>query len=150
MVTIIIVLLLCFRPAFRARCPNNAVVVFQPRTGNAPYLGSINNFTFYSNPPAPPVSTNFMDICVVPLYPTAPLSVMFLLVSPLSCTHYPPPPPSRITLQLKIDRTRQTLPLVSSTRTTCLCVTPCTMNVLPPPMPPLICYYHHDALCSEI
>ena len=150
MVTIIIVLLLCLYPAVCVMCPNNAVAISQPWTGADPYLGYITNFTFYSNPPSLPVSTKFMDLFIVTLYPTAPLSVAFLLVSPISCTRSPPHPPSRITLKLDIYYTRQPLTLVSSTCTTCLRVTPCTMNVLPPPMPPLACYYHHDALCSEI
>ena len=133
MVTIIIVLLLCFRPAVRAMCPNNAVAVFQPWTGTAPYLGSITNFTFYSNPPALPVSKTFMDIFIFTLYPTAPLSFAFLLVSPISCTRSPLPLPSRINLKLDIYRTCQPLPFVSSTHAVCLRVTPCNMNVLPPP-----------------
>ena len=37
---------LCFGPPVRAVCPNHEVVVFQPRAGNALYLGSVTNYTF--------------------------------------------------------------------------------------------------------
>ena len=97
-------------------------------------VGSITNFTFYSNPPALPVSKTFMDIFIFTLYPTAPLSFAFLLVSPISCTRSPLPLPSRINLKLDIYRTCQPLPFVSSTHAVCLRVTPCNMNVLPPPL----------------
>ena len=82
--------LLCFRLPVCAVCMNHEVVVSQTRTGNSPDLGSVANYTFYSNSPAPPVSTGFMDISIHPLYPTAYRSVAFLLVAPLSCTHFPP------------------------------------------------------------
>ena len=59
MVTTIIVLLLCVWPSVCVMCPNHDVVVFQPWTGTAPYLGSVANYTFYSNPPSPSVSTIF-------------------------------------------------------------------------------------------
>ena len=40
-------------------CPNHEVVVFQPWIGTTPYLGSVDNYAFYSKPPAPLVSTVF-------------------------------------------------------------------------------------------
>ena len=58
--------ILYFQPPDRVVCPNHEVVMFQPRTGTAPDLGSIDNFTFYNSPPAPPVSTNFLDIFLPP------------------------------------------------------------------------------------
>ena len=64
--------MLCLRPPVRAVRPNHEVAVFQPWTGTAPNLGSVANCNFYSNPPAPPVSTGFLDIFIYPLYPTAP------------------------------------------------------------------------------
>ena len=63
--------LLCFRPPVCVVCPNNEVVVFQPRTGTAPELGSVSNYIFYSNSPAPTVSTGFMDLFISLHYPTA-------------------------------------------------------------------------------
>ena len=47
----------CFRPPVRVVCPNHEVVLFQPRTGTTPYLGSVANFTFYTSLPTPPVAT---------------------------------------------------------------------------------------------
>ena len=60
------------RPLVRLLFPNHEMMVFQPQTGTAPDLGFIADYKFYSNPPAPPVSTGFMDIFIYPLYPTAP------------------------------------------------------------------------------
>ena len=68
----IIVLLLYFFPEVGVMCLNHDVVVFQPWTGTALYLGFFTNYTFYSNPPAPSVSTNFLDLCIAPLYPINP------------------------------------------------------------------------------
>ena len=60
-----------FIPPVCTMCPNHEVVVFQPRTGTAPDLGSVANYTFYSNSPDPSVSTNFLNIFISPLYSTA-------------------------------------------------------------------------------
>ena len=106
MVTAILVLLLCFRPADRVMCPNHEVVVFQPWTWTDPYVGSVANYTFYSYPPAPPDSTNFLYLFIVPLCPIFLPSFVFLLISPLSSTRYPPTLSSRITFHLNIERTR--------------------------------------------
>ena len=38
-------------------CLNDEVVMLQPWTVITPDLGAVTNYTFYSNPPAPPVST---------------------------------------------------------------------------------------------
>ena len=70
MVTNIIVLLFCFQLAFRAMCPNHELVVFQPQTWTDMYIGSVTNYTFYYNPTAPAVSTNFLYLFISPLYPT--------------------------------------------------------------------------------
>ena len=53
-------------------CLIHEVLVFQPRTGTATYLGSFTDYIFYSRPPSPPVSTVFLDIFMFPLYTTAP------------------------------------------------------------------------------
>ena len=45
---------------------NHEVVVIQHRTGNALYLGSVANFTYYTSPPTPPVSTNFLGLFISP------------------------------------------------------------------------------------
>ena len=74
-----------FQTTIFAVCTNHEVVVFQPKIGTAPDLDSVANYTFYSNSPAPPVSTNFLDILIYPLYPTSPGLVVFSLVAPLSC-----------------------------------------------------------------
>ena len=116
MVTTRIVLLLCFCPAVCVMCPNNLVVVFQPRTGTAPYLGSVANYTFYYNPPAPPVSTNFLDIFNVTLCPITPPWVFFLLVDPLSCTYSQIPLLVWSTFQMSVAR-----PLHLSSFAACLC-----------------------------
>ena len=94
--------LLCLRPPVRAVRPNHEVAVFQPWTGTAPNLGSVANCNFYSNPPAPPVSTGFLDIFIYPLYPTAPPSVSFVLVFHLSCTLSPPHLPEQISVHLDV------------------------------------------------
>ena len=99
--------LLCLRPPVRGVCPNHEVVVFQPWTGTAPDLGAVANYTFYSNPPAPPVSTGLLDIFIYPLYPTAPPSVSFVLVSHLSCTLSPPHLPKQISVHLEVTYTHR-------------------------------------------
>ena len=118
MVNTIIVLLICFFPAVRVMRTNHevVVVVFQPRIGTAPYLGYVANYTFYSNPPAPPVSTNFLDIFNVPLCPITPPWVLFLLVDPLSCTWPPPPLLVWSTFHMSVAR-----PLHLSSFAACLC-----------------------------
>ena len=55
-------LCVCNQLPVLAVCPNHEVVVFQPRTGNTPVLGSVASYKFYSGPPAPPVSTIFLDL----------------------------------------------------------------------------------------
>ena len=63
--------------------PNHEVVVFQPREGTALYLGSLDKYTSYSNPPAPPVSTNFLDL-FISTYPIAPpISSVLRHISPI-------------------------------------------------------------------
>ena len=64
-------LLLCIWPPVCVVCLNHEVAVFQPRAGTSPYLGSVANYTSYSNPPAQPVSTDFLDIFIYP-YPNRP------------------------------------------------------------------------------
>ena len=61
-----LLLLLYFRTPVCAVCMNHEVVVLQHLTGNAPYLGSVANFTSYTSPPTPPVSTNFLDLFISP------------------------------------------------------------------------------------
>ena len=84
-------MLFCFCPPIHLVCLNNEVVVFRSRTGTAPNLGSVADYNFYSNYPAPPVSADFLGIFIFPLYLTSLPSVAFVVVAPLSCTHYPPP-----------------------------------------------------------
>ena len=48
-----------FWPTVRVVCQDNEVVVLQTRTDTALDLGSISNYIFNSNPPAPPISTVF-------------------------------------------------------------------------------------------
>ena len=88
-------LLFCFWPPVHVACLNIEVLVFQPRTGTAMNLGSVDNYTFYSNYPAPTFSTNFLDIFISPLYPNAPPSLAFFVVAPLCCNQSPSPPGSK-------------------------------------------------------
>ena len=138
MVNTSIVLLLCFCTELRVICPNHEVVVivFQPWTGNAPYLGSVDNYIFYSNPPAPPLSTNFLDIFKVPIFPITPPWVFFLLVDPLYFTCSPLHILVWSTFHMSIVRT-----LHLSSFDACFCTlccesasSRCPMNVLPPPL----------------
>ena len=153
MVNTSIVLLLCLCPEVHAMFPNHAVVVFQPWTGNAPYLGSVDNYIFYSIPPAPPVSTNFLDIFNVPICPITPPWVFYLLVDPISCTCSPLPLLVWSTFHRSIART-----LHLSSFAACFCTSCCESAssavshecVPPPPLPPSACYYHHYAQCYEI
>ena len=85
-------------------CPNQEGV-FQPQTGTATDLGSVANWKFYYNPPAPPVSNVFMDL-LFPLYPNAPPSVAFVAILPISCTRYPPTLPAQNATHLDVVRTR--------------------------------------------
>ena len=99
-----LLLLFCIWPPFRVVCPNHEVVVFQPWAGTAPYLGSVANYTSCSNPPAPPVSTDFLDLFILP-YPTAPPSLALSVVSPLLCTVSPPPLLAKSAVHLDVTRT---------------------------------------------
>ena len=54
----VVVVLLCLRPQVLEVCPYNEVVVFQPQSGISTDLGFVANYTFYSNPPTTPVSTD--------------------------------------------------------------------------------------------
>ena len=67
-------LLLCFQPLVCAGCSNYEVMMFQPRSGTALYLGSVANYTSYSNPSASPISINFLDVFFSPLYYRPPIS----------------------------------------------------------------------------
>ena len=101
-------LLLCLQPQVFTVCPNHEMVMFQPRTVTTLYLGSVANYTFYSNPFTPPVSTGFLYLFISPLYPTTPPSVGFVVISPLFCTHSPPFLLSQITVHLDIACTLHT------------------------------------------
>ena len=63
---IVIPVINCYRPPVRAVCLNHEVVVFKPRVGNAPHLGSVANYTSYSNPPDPRASTDFLFLFFPP------------------------------------------------------------------------------------
>ena len=89
-----------FCPPVRMLSPNNEVVVFQLLTGTAPDLGSVANYTYYSIPPAPPVSTFFLGLLISPLYLNAPPSLVYFIVAPLSYTCSPPPLPERNAVHL--------------------------------------------------
>ena len=95
-----------FWPPVRAVCQYHEVVVLHPFTGNTLDLGSIANYTFYSSPPDPPVSTVFLDLFIYPLYPTAPPSVAFVTIAPLSCICPPPPLLARNAVHLEFVSTR--------------------------------------------
>ena len=118
--------------------PNHDVVVFQTLTRTASYLGSILNYTFYSNSTAPPVSTSFLDLFISPFYPNAPPSVAFVVVAPLYCTHIPPPLPEQSTIQLEFTRTLY--PPASAARLCALRHVPASATVscycAPPHFPP--------------
>ena len=86
-------------------CLNHEVVVSQLRKWTAPDLGSVANYTFYSNPTAPPAPTGFTDISIHPLYPTATTSLAFVVIAPLSCTRYPPPFHAQSSTHLDVART---------------------------------------------
>ena len=83
-------------------CPNHEVVVLQTRIGIDPYLGSVANYTSYSNPPAPPVSTNFLDILFFPSILPLPPLLAFKVVAPFSCTRSPPPLMARSAVHLDV------------------------------------------------
>ena len=76
----------------------------KPQAVTAPCLGSVANYTSYSNPPAPPVSIDFLDIFISP-YPTTPPPVAFYVVSPLSLTRSPPPLPYQRAVHLYFSHT---------------------------------------------
>ena len=78
-------------PPVRAVCQNHEFVVLQTWTETNLDLGSVANYTFNSSPPAPPVSTVFLDISIPPFYTIPPPSVLFVIIDPHSCTHSPPP-----------------------------------------------------------
>ena len=134
-------IVLCFRPTVFAVCMNQMVVVFQPWSGTAPDLVSVNNYTFYSNSPAPLVSIGFLDILISPLYPTAPPSVAVVVVDPLSCTSSPPPLPALSAVHLDFSCTRH--PPASADHLFALRHMPeysaVYRDCLPPPLPPLAC-----------
>ena len=122
-------------------CPNHEVVVLQYQIGTAPDLGSIANYNFYSNSPAPPVSTNFMDMFISTLYPTSPQSLAFVLVSPLSCNRSPPPLLEQSAVHLDVTHIHH--PPASAS---CLYAPHrvpasalCPVTVYPPPFLPLAC-----------
>ena len=101
---LLMMLLLCFWPPVRVMCLNHDVVVLQPWSETALDLGSVANYTSYSNPPLLPVSTSFLDIFIYPFYPNAPPSVLLFVVSLLSCTCSPTTLPARRAVHLDVDR----------------------------------------------
>ena len=135
--------------------------MLQSQIGTAPDLGSVANYTFYYNSPAPPISTNYMDMFISPLYPTSPQSVAFVLVAPLSCNRSPPPLPEQSAVHLDVTHTHH--PPAS----TSLIYAPhrvpasvlCPVNVLPPPFclwpdPRFLSapgwFYHHEYLRNSM
>ena len=81
----------CNRQAVHEVFTNHEVVVFQPQTGTAQYLGSFASYNFYSNPPAPPVLTLFLDFSISLLHPTSPPSVTVCCnITSMFCTRSPP------------------------------------------------------------
>ena len=83
---------MCNHPRVLAVCLNHELVVFQPLTGNDLDLGSIASYKFYFGPPAPPISTVFLDLCIFLIHPTAHLSVtVHRRITSLCCTFSPPP-----------------------------------------------------------
>ena len=82
-------------PPVFAVCLNHEVVVFQPRTGTALDVGSIDSYNFHSSPPTPPVSTVFLDLSISLLHPTTPPPVTAChLITSLCCIRSPPPLPA--------------------------------------------------------
>ena len=81
------------RSPVRVVYPNHELVVFQPYTGTAPDVGSVANYTFLFYPFRPICLNRFMYLFISLLYPNAPPSVSFDVVSPLYCTLSPPPLP---------------------------------------------------------
>ena len=102
-----LVVMLCNWPPEQEVCINYEVVVFQPRTVTPPHLGSITNFTnFIYIPPAPPDSTIFWIVLVLPpSYPLPPAAVHRLILISV-CTHFPPPLLSKSAAHLDVARTR--------------------------------------------
>ena len=96
-----------FQPPARVVCPNHEVVLFQTRTGTSLYLCSVSNYTFYSSPPAPPVSTVFLGLLNSPLYPNAPPLVAFVVVSSFSCNRSARTLPEQNSVHLDIVSTHQ-------------------------------------------
>ena len=146
-------MLLCFQTSVCAICPNHEVVVFQPWTGTDPYLGSIANYTFYYNPPAPPVSTNF---CIFS-FPPYVLSSSYQLCSssqPLSQALTP----HRISYKKERSTWTSTATCQPPASATCLCAQRHVSIfaafsdecATPPPLPPSACYYHYYSQCCEI
>ena len=119
-------------------CLNHEVVVFQSQIGTAPDLGSVANYTFYYNSPAPPVSTKFMNIFIYPLYPTSPQSLSFVLVAPLSCNRSPPPLLEQSAVHLDVTYTHHPPAYASCLYTPHRVPTSafCPVNVPPPPFMP--------------
>ena len=108
--------------------------MFQSWIGTAPYLGYVANYTFYYNSPAPPVSTNLLNLFIYSLYPTASQSVAFFLVAPISCTSYPHPILSQSAFHLDVTHTHH-----PSSSASCICAlhrvtasVPCHVNVISP------------------
>ena len=83
---------MCNHPRVLAVCLNHEFVVFQPLKGAALDLGSIASYKFYFGPPAPPISTVFLDLCIFLIHPTAHPSVtVHRRITSLCCTFSPPP-----------------------------------------------------------
>ena len=61
-----------FRSPVHSVCSNHEVVVIQPRTGTAMFLGYVANYAYYHRPPTPPVATVFLYLFISPLYPISP------------------------------------------------------------------------------
>ena len=103
--------ILCLRPPVRVVCLNHKVVVFQPRTGTAPGLGSVANYAFILTLPPHLYQPVFWIFLFLPsiLPPPSVSSVCHLIPSLLhpiptfspGTNHHPPawclhPPPTSL------------------------------------------------------
>ena len=148
-------------PPVRGVCLNNEVVVFQNRTLNLPksiichYI-----YNFKSSPPAPPISTVFMDHSIYLLHPTATLSSYVHCCSYFSVLH--PLPKSSPGVERRPRVLRPHLPTTRLCRSS-LCPAPlaCFCRRFPWLPPPPLChprpapsylsspggFAHHGSVC---
>ena len=105
------------QPPVQTVCPNYEVVVFQPWTVTATYLGSVAIFNnFILAPPAPPVSTVSGYFYITSSSYRPPHQQPFVIITPLCSTCYPTPLLERSSVHLDVAHTRH-----PPSSATCIC-----------------------------